>query len=148
MGWCMAALPLLTPSVIGAPSPPLAPSRPLAPYRPLSPLLAPCRPLAPSRPSRPLAPSRPISPSLAPSRPLSPPADPLPLPSERPEHVEAVDGQQLCVVCRDVANGVHFGIVSCEGCKVRTHRLSSSDDKSIYINKLCILCIQRLEFMQ
>ena len=34
--------------------------------------------------------------------------------------MEAADGQQLCVVCHDVANGVHFGIVSCEGCKVRS----------------------------
>ena len=37
---------------------------------------------------------------------------------ERPERVEAADGQQLCAVCGDVANGVHFGVVSCEGCKV------------------------------
>ena len=28
-------------------------------------------------------------------------------------------GQQLCVVCHDVANGIHFGAITCEGCKVR-----------------------------
>ena len=30
----------------------------------------------------------------------------------------ATEGQQICTVCHDVANGVHFGVVSCEGCKV------------------------------
>lgn len=44
--------------------------------------------------------------------------------AERPERVEAAEGQQLCAVCGDVANGVHFGVVSCEGCKVRCCLLS------------------------
>ena len=38
---------------------------------------------------------------------------------ERPSHVQLRDGQQQCVVCLDLANGVHFGAVTCEGCKVR-----------------------------
>ena len=28
------------------------------------------------------------------------------------------EGQQACVVCCDIANGVHFGAITCEGCKV------------------------------
>ena len=35
-----------------------------------------------------------------------------------PAYVTATEGQQICTVCHDVANGVHFGVVSCEGCKV------------------------------
>lgn len=35
-----------------------------------------------------------------------------------PEKAEVVNGQELCRVCGDVANGVHFGAVTCEGCKV------------------------------
>ena len=37
----------------------------------------------------------------------------------RPVHVQATEGQQLCVVCKDIGNGIHFGAVTCEGCKVR-----------------------------
>ena len=37
---------------------------------------------------------------------------------ERPSQVHLIEGQQLCVVCLDLANGVHFGAVTCEGCKV------------------------------
>ena len=37
---------------------------------------------------------------------------------ELPEKADAVNGQELCRVCGDVANGVHFGAVTCEGCKV------------------------------
>lgn len=36
---------------------------------------------------------------------------------ERPECVAAQEGQQLCAVCGDIANGIHFGAVTCEGCK-------------------------------
>ncbi|KAK2162446.1 hypothetical protein LSH36_98g01040 [Paralvinella palmiformis] len=36
---------------------------------------------------------------------------------ERPAKVELLEGQQLCVVCQDIANGVHFGAITCEGCK-------------------------------
>ena len=25
---------------------------------------------------------------------------------------------QMCVICGDAANGVHFGAMTCEGCKV------------------------------
>ena len=38
--------------------------------------------------------------------------------AERPVQVEISEGQQQCVVCQDLANGIHFGAVSCEGCKV------------------------------
>ena len=27
----------------------------------------------------------------------------------------------LCEVCSDIANGVHFGVPTCEGCKVKFH---------------------------
>ena len=37
---------------------------------------------------------------------------------EKPEVVEAGEGQELCRVCGDIANGVHFGVTTCEGCKV------------------------------
>lgn len=38
--------------------------------------------------------------------------------------VQINEGQQMCMVCNDVANGVHFGALTCEGCKVRfTNRL-------------------------
>jgi hypothetical protein len=28
------------------------------------------------------------------------------------------EGQVLCKVCGDIANGIHFGVNTCEGCKV------------------------------
>lgn len=37
---------------------------------------------------------------------------------EKPMVVHAAEGQELCRVCGDLANGVHFGIFTCEGCKV------------------------------
>ena len=43
----------------------------------------------------------------------------------RPTKVEIAEGQLLCVVCNDIGNGVHFGAVTCEGCKVRRPRLRS-----------------------
>ena len=39
--------------------------------------------------------------------------------SVRPPQVTLSEGQQACVVCGDVGNGIHFGAVTCEGCKVR-----------------------------
>ena len=36
----------------------------------------------------------------------------------RPMHVQLHEGQHMCAVCNDVANGIHFGAVTCEGCKV------------------------------
>lgn len=36
----------------------------------------------------------------------------------RPEVVEAGANQELCAVCQDIANGIHFGALTCEGCKV------------------------------
>ena len=32
--------------------------------------------------------------------------------------VQINEGQQMCMVCNDVANGIHFGALTCEGCKV------------------------------
>ena len=37
----------------------------------------------------------------------------------RPMHVQLHEGQHMCAVCNDVANGIHFGALTCEGCKVR-----------------------------
>ncbi|KAL5009325.1 hypothetical protein ScPMuIL_014906 [Solemya velum] len=36
---------------------------------------------------------------------------------EKPETVQPAEGQVLCKVCGDIANGVHFGVNTCEGCK-------------------------------
>ena len=36
----------------------------------------------------------------------------------RTSEVMMKEGQHACVVCSDLANGVHFGAVTCEGCKV------------------------------
>ncbi|KAL8610999.1 hypothetical protein ACOMHN_042615 [Nucella lapillus] len=36
---------------------------------------------------------------------------------EKPEVVVAGEGQTLCRVCGDLANGIHFGVSTCEGCK-------------------------------
>ncbi|XP_076464314.1 uncharacterized protein LOC143296330 [Babylonia areolata] len=36
---------------------------------------------------------------------------------EKPETVVAEEGQTLCRVCGDLANGIHFGVFTCEGCK-------------------------------
>ncbi|RUS84791.1 hypothetical protein EGW08_007475 [Elysia chlorotica] len=36
---------------------------------------------------------------------------------EKPEAVEPAEGQLLCKVCGDIANGIHFGVITCEGCK-------------------------------
>lgn len=41
----------------------------------------------------------------------------------RPAQVEITDGQQMCAICSDVGNGIHFGVVTCEGCKVRLFEL-------------------------
>ena len=41
--------------------------------------------------------------------------------AEKPESVEPEEGQVLCEVCSDIANGVHFGVPTCEGCKVKFH---------------------------
>ncbi|KAH3857208.1 hypothetical protein DPMN_099813 [Dreissena polymorpha] len=37
---------------------------------------------------------------------------------EKPETVQPAEGQVLCKVCGDIANGIHFGVNTCEGCKV------------------------------
>ena len=40
--------------------------------------------------------------------------------AEKPEAVVPGKGQVLCKVCNDIANGIHFGVTTCEGCKVRS----------------------------
>ncbi|KAK7103142.1 uncharacterized protein [Littorina saxatilis] len=35
----------------------------------------------------------------------------------KPAVVTAGEGQELCRVCGDLANGIHFGVFTCEGCK-------------------------------
>lgn len=37
--------------------------------------------------------------------------------SEKPEVVMPPVGKTLCAVCGDIANGLHFGVMTCEGCK-------------------------------
>ncbi|KAJ8309446.1 hypothetical protein KUTeg_014320 [Tegillarca granosa] len=37
--------------------------------------------------------------------------------NEKPETVQPAEGQVLCKVCGDIANGIHFGVNTCEGCK-------------------------------
>ena len=48
---------------------------------------------------------------------------------ERPEVVQPLQGQKLCMVCSDIANGIHFGVVSCEGCKKFFRRSIGEQDK-------------------
>lgn len=38
--------------------------------------------------------------------------------ADKPVLVQAGEGQELCRVCGDLANGIHFGVFTCEGCKV------------------------------
>lgn len=38
--------------------------------------------------------------------------------TERPMPVISEDGRRACLVCGDTANGLHFGVQTCEGCKV------------------------------
>ena len=51
---------------------------------------------------------------------------------ERPEQVEPLAGQELCHVCSDIANGIHFGVSTCEGCKV----FKTSFEKLVYNLKM------------
>lgn len=41
--------------------------------------------------------------------------------AERPVPVISEDGRRACLVCGDIANGLHFGAQTCEGCKVCTY---------------------------
>ena len=38
--------------------------------------------------------------------------------ADKPVQVQPGEGQELCRVCGDLANGIHFGVFTCEGCKV------------------------------
>ena len=49
----------------------------------------------------------------------------------RPAQVEITEGQQMCAICSDVGNGVHFGVITCEGCKVRLFELLLLEDELI-----------------
>lgn len=57
---------------------------------------------------------------------------PILLSTEKPEAVEPAEGQLLCKVCGDIANGVHFGVTTCEGCKVPV---------ILFIMFMCIRCV-------
>lgn len=41
----------------------------------------------------------------------------------RPAQVEISEGQQMCAICSDIGNGIHFGVITCEGCKVRSRQV-------------------------
>jgi len=47
----------------------------------------------------------------------------------RPAQVEITEGQQMCAICSDVGNGIHFGVITCEGCKVRSLELLLFEDE-------------------
>jgi len=49
----------------------------------------------------------------------------------RPTCVDLVDGQLLCVVCGDIGNGLHFGVITCEGCKVGCATSSYLDKQGV-----------------
>jgi len=57
----------------------------------------------------------------------------------RPAQVQLKEGQQLCVVCSDVANGIHFGAITCEGCK-KFFRRGLVENKS-YVCKDGLNCV-------
>ncbi|XP_050406725.1 nuclear hormone receptor family member nhr-66 [Patella vulgata] len=37
--------------------------------------------------------------------------------NEKPDFLSPKEGRCLCLVCGDLANGIHFGVHTCEGCK-------------------------------
>lgn len=60
---------------------------------------------------------------------------------EKPETVQPAEGQVLCKVCGDIANGIHFGVNTCEGCKkffrrglVENQGYNCKGEKSCQIN--------------
>lgn len=63
---------------------------------------------------------------------------PIFFPPEKPERIEPEEGQYLCLVCGDLANGIHFGVYTCEGCKVRVERLNLHLWKYILCIKLVV----------
>ena len=50
--------------------------------------------------------------------------------AEKPDVIDAPAGSVMCKVCDDYANGVHFGVTSCEGCKVS---ISNKHSKFLHI---------------
>ena len=58
----------------------------------------------------------------------------------RPAQVEITEGQQMCAICSDVGNGVHFGVITCEGCKVRLFELLLLEDELIATSKSVNTC--------
>ncbi|XP_046577572.1 uncharacterized protein LOC124285391 [Haliotis rubra] len=58
---------------------------------------------------------------------------------EKPEAVEPGEGQLLCRVCGDIANGIHFGVYTCEGCK-KFFRRGLLEYQS-YVCKGAMLCV-------
>ena len=47
----------------------------------------------------------------------------------RPAQVEITEGQQMCAICSDVGNGIHFGVITCEGCKVSSFQVVLFEDE-------------------
>ncbi|CAH1791723.1 unnamed protein product [Owenia fusiformis] len=61
---------------------------------------------------------------------------------ERAAVVVAKMGQRLCLVCGDIASGVHFGIVACLGCTKffrRTIRMGTEDSYMCYNAHRCVI---------
>lgn len=51
----------------------------------------------------------------------------------RPIQVQIGEGQQLCAVCSDVGNGIHFGVITCEGCKVCIYSAVQFSDEKVML---------------
>ncbi|XP_059140120.1 uncharacterized protein LOC131928196 [Physella acuta] len=59
---------------------------------------------------------------------------------EKPESVLPLEGQELCRVCGDLANGIHFGVYTCEGCKKFFRRgLKEHESYACKDQKMCRL---------
>ncbi|KAK6181519.1 hypothetical protein SNE40_009355 [Patella caerulea] len=71
--------------------------------------------------------------------------------NEKPDFLSPKEGRCLCLVCGDLANGIHFGVHTCEGCKkffrrclLENSTLVCKDKRTCQINpktrNTCRLC--------